>query len=182
MTSAPRDLALLDIIENFQREAYRADVWRICRDGRDPTQGAPSLSRWCNGQFDVLYTSFERDGALAESNGLLTLQPVFPSKIVSRAHRLAISVTRSLRLADLATLARLGVDTAHYGERDYRKTQAIADAAWFLDFDGIVAPSARWSCLNAMLFTERVTEKASIIEKTEPEPINWAAWQQTKRP
>ena len=182
MTSAPRDLGLLDLIENFQREAYRADVWRICRDGRDPTQGDPSLSRWCNGQFDVLYTSFERDGALAEIHALLTLQPIFPSKIISRAHRLSISVTRSLRLADLATLSRLGVDTAHYGERDYTKTQAIADAAYFLDFDGIVAPSARWSCLNAMLFTERLADKSIIIDSTEPEPINWSAWRSTNRP
>jgi hypothetical protein len=182
MQSAPRDLALLDLIDKFSREDFTTEVWRVCRDGRDPMQGAASLSRWCNGTFDVLYTSFERDGALAEIHALLTLQPVFPSKIISRVHRLSISVTRSLRLADLPTLERMGVDTAHYGGRDYTQTQAIADAAYFLDFDGIVAPSARWPCLNAMLFTERVAQNAILMEHTEPEPINWSYWRSTNRP
>lgn len=178
----PRDLALLDLIDAFERERFSASVWRVCREGLDPSLGAPSLSRWCNGQFDVLYTSFERDGALAEIHALLSLQPVFPSKIISRAHRLSISVTKSLRLADLPTLARLGVDVSQYGERDYAKTQAIADAAWFLDFDGIVAPSARWPCLNAILFPERLTDKAIIHELKEPDPIDWAKWRKSVPP
>jgi len=171
-----RDLALLDLIDGFRREAFSTEVWRVCRDGRGPTQGGPSLSRWCNGQFDILYTSFERDGALAEIHALLSLQPVFPSKLVSRAHRLSITVTRSLRLADLETLANLGVDTSHHGDRNYAKTQAIADAAWFLDFYEIIAPSARWSCLNAMLFTERVAENAILVDFIESDPINWTDW------
>jgi len=182
MESTPRDLGLLDLIDAFSREAFTTEVWRICRDGRDPIQGAASRSRWCNGNFDVLYTSFERDGALAEIHALLTLQPVFPSKVISRVHRFSISVTRTLRLADLPTLERLGVDTAHYGTRDYTKIQAIADAAHFLDFDGIIAPSARWPCLNAMLFTERLADKAILIEHTESDPVDWAAWQRAKRP
>jgi RES domain-containing protein len=182
MESTPRDLALLDLIDAFSREAFTTEVWRICRDGRDPIQGAASRSRWCNGDFDVLYTSFERDGALAEIHALLTLQPVFPSKVVSRVHRLSISVTRTLRLADLLTLERLGVDTSHYGTRDYTKTQAIADAAYFLDFDGIIAPSARWPCLNAMLFTERLADKAILIQHTESDPVDWATWQRARRP
>jgi hypothetical protein len=178
----PRDLALLDLIDAFRCEAFSAEVWRVCREGRDPIQGAPSISRWCNGAFDILYTSFERDGALAEVHSLLSSQPVFPSKVVSHAHRLSITVQRSLRLADLATLAQLGVDTAKYGERDYAQTQAIADAAWFLDFDGIVAPSARWPCLNAMLFTERLSNKAIMIEESEPTAISWQNWRANARP
>lgn len=75
-----RDLELLDAVDSFRREAFDADVWRLVRTGRDPTLGSPSRSRWCNGMFDVLYTSFERDGALAEIYALLSLQPVFPSK------------------------------------------------------------------------------------------------------
>lgn len=175
MTPA-RNLALLDLVDAFKQEAFSTKVWRICGDGRNPVHGARSLSRWCNGTFDVLYTSFERDGALAEIYSLLSLQPVFPSKFASRLHRLSITVKRSLRLADLPTLARLGVNTHHYGDRDYTKTQAIADAAWFLEFDGIIAPSARWSCLNAVLFTDRIAENARIHEMTEPQPIDWARW------
>jgi hypothetical protein len=75
-----RDLELLDAIDAFQREALDVEVWRLVRAGRDPALGSPSRSRWCNGSFDVLYTSFEQDGAIAEIHALLSLQPVFPSK------------------------------------------------------------------------------------------------------
>src|SRR4051795_13654947 len=97
-----------------------------------------------NGTFDVLYTSFERDGAIAEIHALLSLQPVFPSRDVWFANRLKIRAAQTLRVADLPTLARLGVSAARYAERDYEKTQEIADAAYFLGFDGLIVPSARW--------------------------------------
>jgi RES domain-containing protein len=176
-----RDLALLDAIDAFKRQPFEEPVWRVCRDERDPVAGAASKSRWCDGGFDVLYTSLTRDGALAEIHALLSLQPVFPSKIVAYAHRLAVAATAALRLADLKTLATLGVDVAHYAERDYAKTQAIADAAYFLGFDGLIAPSARWECLNVALFTDRLSPGAVSLIETEPNPVDWKAWRDSYR-
>lgn len=175
-TRRARDLALLDAVDAFARESVDARVWRLVRSDRDPTLGAPSRSRWCNGAFDVLYTSFERDGAFAEIHALLSLQPVFPSKDHWFASKLQIKATQTLRLADLPTLSRLGVDTAHYAERDYARTQEIADAAFFLGFDGLIAPSARWSCLNLILFTERIPPgQIDVLEKSDS-PVRWDEW------
>lgn len=171
-----RDLGLLDAVDAFKREAVDAEVWRLVRSGRDPTSGSPSRSRWCNGAFDVLYTSFERDGAIAEIHALLSLQPVFPSKDVWFAHRLKIKAAQTLRLADLPTLSRLGVNAARYAERDYGRTQEIADAAYFLGYDGVIAPSARWSCLNLVLFTDRIPPgQIQIVEATD-QPVRWDEW------
>jgi hypothetical protein len=171
-----RDLKLLDALDAFAREAVEGEVWRLVRSGREPTLGSPSRSRWCNGSFDVLYTSFERDGAIAEIHALLSLQPVFPSKDAWFANKLRIKSTQTLRLADLLTLSRMGVDTARYSERDYGRTQDIADAAYFLGFDGLVAPSARWPCLNLVLFTDRIPpSQVEVVEKPE-EPVRWEEW------
>lgn len=171
-----RDLGLLDAIDAFKREKLDAEVWRVVREGSDPVLGRPSHSRWCNGSFDVLYTSLERDGAVAEIHALLSLQPVFPSKSRWFATKLKVSATQTLRLADTAMLARSGVDMARYAERDYRRTQEIADAAYFLGFDGLIAPSARWACLNLVLFTDRVPPgQVEILERPE-EPIAWDDW------
>lgn len=176
-----RDLQLLDAIDAFKREPFAQPVWRVSREGRDPTLGASTNSRWCNGTFDVLYTSLNRDGALAEIHALLSLQPLFPSKIRSFVHRLAIDAKATLRLADLPTLAGLGVDIERYRERDYTKTQAIVDAACFLGFDGLVAPSARWDCLNAVLFTDRIAPGAITLSETEGDSIDWGAWRRMNR-
>jgi hypothetical protein len=52
----------------FKRDPFTGPVWRAVREERDPSVGTPSSSRWCNGNFDVLYTSLEADGAVAESS------------------------------------------------------------------------------------------------------------------
>ena len=176
-----RDLQLLDAIDAFRREPIDAEVWRVVRDGRDPVLGSPSLSRWCDGMFDVLYTSLEREGAVAEIHALLSLQPVFPSRTRWLAHKLKVAATQTLRLADLPTLALLGVDVDRYDARDYSRTQPIADAACFLGFDGLIAPNARWLCLNLVLFTERMAPDQIEMLGQDDQPIDWKAWRKTSR-
>ncbi len=176
MSKSPRrarDLQLLDAVDAFRREPLDAEVWRVVRDGRDPVLGSPSLSRWCNGTFDVVYTSLDRDGAVAEIYSLLSLQPVFPSKMRWFAHKLKVKCAGTLRLADLPMLARLGVDTDRYTDRDYSRTQPIADAAYFLGFDGLIAPNARWRCLNLVLFTDRIAPERIAPVSRDEQPIVW---------
>jgi hypothetical protein len=176
-----RDLQLLDAVDAFRREPLDAEVWRVVPDGRDPVLGAPSLSRWCNGTFDVLYTSLERGGAVAEIHSLLSLQPVYPSRTRWFAHRLKVSCQQTLKLADLPTLARLGVDTDRYADRDYARTQPIADAAYFLGFDGLIAPNARRRCLNLVLFTDRVAPERIAVASRDEQPIAWDQWRNRTR-
>jgi RES domain-containing protein len=171
-----RDLALLDQIDALPRSVFAGSAWRLVREGRDPLQGGPSMSRWCNGEFAVLYTSLEHDGATAELHALLDLQPVFPSKIAFRVHRLKVSVKRTLDLTDFSALSKLGVDISRYQDRNYAVTQSIADVAHFLGFDGLLVPSARWPCANAVLFTDRIEPANLSIETTESDPIDWTEW------
>lgn len=170
-----RDLVLLDAVDAFSREQLRQTVWRVAREGRDPLLGAPSLSRWCNGTFDVLYTALERDGAIAETYARLSAQPVFPSKLKWFVHKITVECHRLFR-ADLQALGRLGVDISNYRAREYERTQEVADAAFFLDFDGLLVPSARWTCANLVLFTDRVAPSDLLLVGTEPEPVDWARW------
>ena len=177
-----RDLALLDAVDAFARIPLRRSVWRIVREARDPLAGTRSRSRWCNDTFDVLYASFERDGALAEIHALLTSQPVFPSKLKVFAHRVSVDLSRTLHLPDLDALATLGVDISRYRERAYQRTQDIADAAHFLDFQGLVVPSARWNCSTLVVFTDRIHPDDLRIEHSEERPIDWDDWRKNRRP
>lgn len=181
MTGDPRkarDFALLDIIDSFEREPFSQSVWRVARENCDPLQGGRSPSRWCIGSFDVLYTSLDRNGALAEVYELLNSQPVWPSKIKSFVHRIAIRAPEILRLADLETLARLGVDVTRFRERDYSRTQEIADAAYFLGFSGLIVPNARWRCNNLVVFTERIPPADIKVEDSDDKPTDLRAWRE----
>jgi RES domain-containing protein len=170
----PRDPALLDALDAFDRVSYAGETWRVARDGRDPLQGSASGGRWDPTLFDVLYTSLESDGAVAEIHFHLSRQPVFPSKIVWGLHRIRVRTEKTLRLPDLDAMIPLGVDPARYREILYGPTQAIGDAAYFLGFDSIIAPNARWSCHNMMLFTDQIALiDLEVIESSE---VNWTEW------
>ena len=170
----PRDPALLDALDSFRRVSYTGETWRAVRAGRDPLQGSASGGRWDPTLFDVLYTSLAPDGAVAEIHFHLSHQPVFPSKIRYRLHRIKVRTAKTLRLPTLDAMVPLGVDPARYREILYEPTQAIGDAAYFLGFDSIIAPNARWSCNNLILFTDQIAPaNLQIIESSE---VNWTEW------
>ena len=124
--------------------------------------------------FDVLYTSLAPDGAVAEVHFHLSRQPVFPSKISYGLHRIKVRTAKTLRLSNLDAIVPLGVDPARYREILYEPTQAIGDAAYFLGFDSIIGPNARWSCNNLILFTDQIAvDDLEIIESSE---VNWTEW------
>ncbi|HSU99743.1 MAG TPA: RES family NAD+ phosphorylase [Roseiarcus sp.] len=171
-----RDLKLLDAIDAFPRVSFEGRMWRIVREGRDPTLGSASQSRWCNGQFDVLYTSAERDGAIAEIHALLSQQPVFPSRVIWNCYELDVRSAKTLCLPDRLTLEQLGIVTSAYRERRYDQTQRIADAAFFLGFDGMTAPSARWECQSLVLFTDRLAPDDIRSRSDRGVQIDWDMW------
>jgi RES domain-containing protein len=175
-----RDSALIDALEAHEPVEYRGVAWRVVREGRSPLACGRAGGRWDDGTFDVLYTSKERDGALAEMHFHLSRgQPVFPSQVRHGLHELALSVGRALKLVDLKALAALGLDTARYGQISYERTseeyprsQDIAEAAHFLEFDGLIVPSARWACLNVVLFCDRVPA-GSLVVVSDHGLIDW---------
>ncbi len=172
------DRTILDALEACEVAPFDGDVWRVVRHGRDPLRGASVHGRWgAAGELEVLYTSEQRDGALAEIGFRLSLEPVWPSLIRHQLHRIAVRTGRMLRLADLRQLQQLGVDTARYESFDYAATQAIAAAAHFLGFDGLLVPSARFACANLVLFADRV-EQLKLIGS---EDIDWATWRAQHR-
>jgi RES domain len=174
------DRAILDALESSEPTHFAGDVWRITRSGRDALRGSSAGGRWSPAdEFDVLYTSLERDGALAEIGYRLSLEPIWPSRIAHEIHTLAARTERTLRFADVAALQPLGVDPARYDGFAYGATQAIAAAAHFLEFDGLLVPGARFPCANLVVFLDRLAAGADLAAR-HSEPVDWAAWRRTR--
>jgi RES domain-containing protein len=173
------DRAVLDALENIDPEALEKTVWRVARKGRDPLRGAVANGRWnAIGEFEVLYTSFEADGALAEVGYRLSLEPVWPSKIEHQLHRLGVKTERALRLDSLPQLERLGVDIKRFESFEYATTQAIAAAAHFLEFDAMIVPSARFNTTNLVVFLDRIRTAPDLLST---EDVDWAKWREKTR-
>ena len=75
-----------------------------------------------NAGFEVLYTSLERDGALAEIGYRLSLEPIWPSRIQHDLHKIEVRAEKTLHFADVAALQPLGVDPARYPGFEQRRS------------------------------------------------------------
>jgi RES domain-containing protein len=177
--SRQHDRELLDALESHPFEAFSGEAWRVTAKGRDALRGSTAGGRWSPpAEFEVLYTSLARAGALAEIGYRLSLEPVWPSRLEHELHRMTTRTNKSLRFADVSSLSILGVDVRRYATFDYSVTQAIAAAAFFLDFEGLIVPSARSTELNLVIFTEKPDVELKVEAS---EPVDWVAWQSQHR-
>lgn len=182
------DAALLDAIEELGHETFQGEVWRVVRSARDPLEGSVAHGRWSDGDFEVLYTSLESDTALEEIYfHIFRNQPIVPSRITYNIYQLNATNERTLKLLDMAKLKQLGVPMNAFSSNSakvaraevYPATQAIAAAANFLGYDGLLAPSARCDGRNLTLFIEQL-DPANSPEVMSKEPIDWNAWKATR--
>lgn len=176
------DRALLDALEAIPAECYSGTVWRTTWATRDPLAGNLSGGRWDPpGASEVLYTSLEADGSLAEVYYHVSQAPVFSSAHVF-LNRLSVKVERILRLTDDTVLGALGIEDPLANRLDQSQSQAIGAAAHFLEFQGLLVPSARWHCSNLVLFLDRLDLNDAVFFEDRKE-VNWPAWkEQRSRP
>jgi RES domain-containing protein len=154
----------------------------VTREERDPIQCSAVGGRWDDRSFEVLYTSTKADGAIAEmyfhvSRG----QPVIPSQVRYHLHEFRITLTSCLKLT-LDLLQELGFRIAAFGqlsyferEQEYPRTQEIAEVAYFLGRDGLIAPSARSENENLIVFCEPAGPEAIEVVRNHGE-IVWEDW------
>ncbi len=165
MTTAPRDRDLIDALDAMAVEPFHATVWRVRREGHDPTISYAGGNRWDDGSFEVLYTALEKEGALAEMRFHLSRgQPVFPSKVRYSLHELTVEIEGVVNITEWAFLERFGVEKAGFGkmpyltrETEYSACQRIGEAIHFLGSDdpsdpsGFLVPNARREGSNLVL-------------------------------
>ena len=171
------DRTLLDALEALPIEPFNGAAWRTTWASRDPLGGNFSGGRWDPpGEFEVLYTSLAADGSLAEVYYHLSRAPVFSSAQVRLTH-LRVVIERALNLTDQNLLQQLGIEEPLANHLDYSKSQAIGAAARFLEFQGMLVPSARWPCQNLVLFLDTLDLNHDLAVAKQKD-INWPAWRE----
>lgn len=168
------DPDLLDLLESLPKESFDGETFRATRMSLDPLAGSYNGGRWMRRDAAaIVYTSLVREGALAEIVFHWSQLNPRPTKPVV-VHRLRVVTLRTLRLIR-ADLANLGVPETAYKNVNLPRTQEIGAAVEFLGCDGLIAPSARWTCDNLMLFPDRVGNDATL-ELIDGETVDWIAW------
>jgi len=170
------DPELLSAVDALSGQAFDGDIWRVTWAGRNPLAGNAGGGRWSpDGRFEVLYASLNADGAMAEVYYHLARAPVMSSSHI-RLNRLKISLNNVLVL-DATQLKAIGVDDPLASRLDKDRSQVVGEAAYMMDYQGLIVPSARWECSNLVLFIER-TDLNEHIELLEQSNVNWPAWRE----
>ena len=168
------DPALLDKLESLPKMTFDGQVFRATRKNLDPLATSRSGGRWMPASVaSVLYTSMQREGALAEISFHWSQWTPMPSKLAC-LHTLRVATHRTLRLIK-ADLTALGVAPKDYHATNLSLTQQIGAAVEFLGCDGLLAPSARWSCENLILFPDSNAFGATL-EAVSTEEVDWIDW------
>lgn len=140
----------------------------------DPLAASTRGGRWAQPAGPaVLYTSLDRDGALAEISfhwGRMTPLPSKPAAL----HRIQTTMNKTLRLIE-ADFPELNIDSIEYVRTNYWRTQQIGAAVAFLGLDGLIVPSARWPCENLVIMMDNhdLHSELSVVSTDE---IDWRLW------
>lgn len=166
---------MLDALAELEQHAFVGTCWRVVREGGRVLYGSRGSGRWNPTELSVLYTALEADRALAEIHFHIGRnQSIFPSRIRHELCELSARTQQTLVLADMNDLVSLGVEQEKYQQILYTRTQEIGAAAAFMGFDGIIAPSARYTCRNLILFLDNFDlENVRVVSKTH---VDWMEW------
>ena len=181
-----RDNRLLDAVELLPAKPFASTVWRIVGEGRDPLRCSRAGGRWDDRTFDVLYTATTADGAAEEMYFHLSRgQPVFPSLLRYRLFELEATIKDCVHIRSFEELGALGLSATSFGrlsyvdrEKEYPRTQEIAEAANFLERHGLLVPSARSKHPNVVVFCERAGTAAVDVVKDHG-LVDWSGWRKS---
>ncbi|WP_181171455.1 RES family NAD+ phosphorylase [Mesorhizobium sp. B2-5-9] len=172
---------MVDKLAELTPRRFEGEVWRATRLNQDPIAFSYNGGRWAPPSsyqsVPVLYTSMERQGAIAEVSSWLSMLVPRPTKPIV-VHRLLIRATDVVTL-DARALTGLGVDFERFTERSYAamgeeppsRTQEIGAALSFLGIDGVIVPSARWRGSNLILFDN--FDNQIEIDDQGSEQVDW---------
>src|SRR5579859_5241837 len=120
------------------------------------TRGA----RWNPPGLAAIYTSEDRDTAIAEGQHAIDMQPLRPTAR-RYIYELRISARKTLRITP-SDLPHLGLSTDDLVASDFTACQRVAAHAAFLDFDALIVPSARADGANVVIFVNELASDATF--------------------
>ena len=154
---------LLEVVDTLPRTRWTGTVYRYTSARRDPMSGAGARlfgGRWNpQGIFAALYFAFPAEACMAEVERAAASQGLTAETLLRAARRLHTMEIRNasvLDLTDPATMNAVGLALEDVRSDDWEACQAVGHAAWFLHFDGVLAPSASGIGYVLALFESRI--------------------------
>ena len=145
------DPQLLDYLESKVREEWSGSAWRQVFEGTDPARANIGGSRWNPHGIEALYMSLSKEGAAAEIDHLVNMQPL-PIQKRRLTYPAEVRLRRLVDLSEVEALERAGVTIEEVRANGVRECQMIGGGVAWLGFGGLLIPSARSSSTNLVIY------------------------------
>ena len=174
------DPELLAALDGMQGRPFSGHVWRVTWATRNPLAGGSGGGRWSpEGRLEVLYTSLEDNGALAEAYHHLSRAPVMSSSHML-LNKLSVSLENVLELS-VDQLVTLGMEHPRAPRPTSQLGRRIGEAAFMLNYRGLLVPSARWDCSNLVVFLDLGSfDIGKHLSFEQASDVNWPAWRESR--
>lgn len=154
---------LLDILERLALPQWEGTVYRHMFSDYPPTKANSSGARWNPRGAEAIYTSCERETALAEAEYQISVQPLRP-----RAKRTLYRIqVRFRNVADLRSrdmLKELGLGPERLSGIDHSHCQRVGGAVEWMGYEGLLVPSARREAgANLVIFSAKQSPDSEFI-------------------
>ncbi len=145
---------MLDALQEAVISKWKGNVYRHMFGANPPARSSTTGWRWNPAMVEAIYTSCERETALAEAEYYIAQQPNRPkAKRTLYTIRVSLSTVADLRAAEL--LQKLGITLDILRSTDYSACQTIGRAVRWLGHYGLLVPSARRdSGTNLVIFQQ----------------------------
>jgi RES domain-containing protein len=166
---------LIEAVDRLPRSPVAANVIRHIAPGYLPLSGDGARihgGRWNPpDSFAVLYTTFDRPTMIAELERAARRQGLLAADFLPRDEvAYSVELQRVLDLEDPSHLHAVGLDPARLVSPDWAPCQAVGDAAHYVGFEGIQAPSATGAGTTLAIFLDRLM-LGSTLDIVSIEPL-----------
>jgi RES domain-containing protein len=160
---------MLDVLQSARASAWSGTVYRHMFGSYPPARSNTAGARWNDTNLGAIYTSCERETALAEAEYYIAMQPLRP-RAKRTLYTIHVSLKNVIDLAAPGLLDRVGITPGVLSGADHIPCRTVGGAVNWLGHDGLLVPSARRSGgTNLVIFRQDLS--ATDFEVTAEEVI-----------
>ena len=172
--SAPLDEDLVQRVDDLGTTAWSSTAYRYTSPRRDPLSGSGARlfgGRWPRGAFAVVYLAHPLAACLAELRRSAELTNLSVSDALVSGRTLHTVQAHDVQVLDLTSepsRSAIGLEIGDIADDDWTACQAVGQAADFLGYQGVLAPSATGTGLVLAAFEARLRRGQVEVSGSQP--------------